>query len=56
MSAPDTNIERQKKRHKPAIWGLWGGLFLAVILIAIFVWLMSGDEVAAAVQALHLMV
>jgi hypothetical protein len=32
MSAPDTNIKKQKKRHKPAIWGLW--LSLAVVVIA----------------------
>jgi hypothetical protein len=32
MSAPDTIIKKQKKRHKPAIWGLW--LSLAVVVIA----------------------
>ncbi|APX10531.1 hypothetical protein [Tateyamaria omphalii] len=22
MSAPNTNIDRQKKRHRPALWGM----------------------------------
>lgn len=56
MSAPDTNIARQKNRHKPALWGLWGGLFLAVLMIAIATWMASGDEVAAAIDALRLLV
>ena len=56
MSAPDTNIARQKTRHKPARWGLWGGLFIAVLVIAVVAWMMSGDEVAAAIAALKLVV
>jgi hypothetical protein len=32
MSAPDTNIKKQKKRHKPAIWGIW--ISVAVVVIA----------------------
>lgn len=46
MSAPNTNIEKQKKRHKGPLGGIWFGLaFVAVLLV---VWLgyvfMSADE------------
>lgn len=56
MSAPDTNIARQKTRHRPALWGLWGGFLLAVLLTVILTWVMSGEEVAAAIEALKLVV
>ena len=32
MSAPDVNIERQKKRHRPMIRSLWVGLALIVVV------------------------
>ena len=35
MSAPETNVETQKKRHRPAIWGMAiGGVFVAIIFFA----------------------
>jgi hypothetical protein len=35
MSAPETNVETQKKRHRPAIWGMvLGGIFVAIIFFA----------------------
>lgn len=33
MSAPDTNIERQKNRHKTMVWGIWVGLAIAAVAI-----------------------
>ena len=52
MSAPNTNIEKQKKRHKGPLGGIWFGLaFVAVLLV---VWLgyvfvsADDDEPAAA--------
>ena len=36
MSAPDTNLERQKNRHKTMAWGIWVGLsFAAVVAIGL---------------------
>ena len=36
MSAPDTNIERQKNRHKTMGWGIWLGLgFAAIVAIGL---------------------
>lgn len=35
MSAPSTNVEKQKKRHRPAIWGMIaGGIFAAALFLA----------------------
>jgi hypothetical protein len=36
MSAPDTNIEKQEKQHKPALLGIKGGV-LRVALLLFFV-------------------
>lgn len=32
MSAPDVNVKRQKKRHRPAVWGIW--ISVAVVVVA----------------------
>lgn len=37
MSAPDTNIEKQKHRHRTMGWGLWIGAALAVLVGLVFV-------------------
>jgi len=35
MSAPETNVEKQRKRHRPALWGMMiGGIFAAIIFLA----------------------
>ena len=40
MSAPDTNTEKERKRHKPALWSIKGGLALAGVLLLVYVgWL-----------------
>ncbi len=39
MSAPETNIERQKRRHWPALAGIAGGfVLLALILFITSLW------------------
>ncbi len=45
MSAPDTNVEKQAKRHRPALFGLIGAVGLAAILFLVFLaWIsLSGD-------------
>ncbi|MBO6885004.1 MAG: hypothetical protein JJ869_15705 [Marivita sp.] len=32
MSAPSTNIEKQSKRHRPALWGMIAAAIFAAIL------------------------
>ncbi|MFK7763737.1 MAG: hypothetical protein AB8B62_10770 [Roseobacter sp.] len=32
MSAPDVNIERQKKRHHTMVKGIWIGLGIAIVV------------------------
>lgn len=46
MSAPDTNIDKQKKRHKPSLFGIGGAaVFGVVLLIAFITWTtMQGQE------------
>ena len=35
MSAPKTNVKKQSRRHRPAIWGMaLGGVFVAIIFLA----------------------
>lgn len=36
MSAPDTNLERQKTRHKTMGTGLWIGAGVAILVAAAF--------------------
>ncbi|WP_224816396.1 hypothetical protein [Hasllibacter sp. MH4015] len=43
MSAPDTNIERQTKRHTPSIWGISIALIAAAIA-AVFFMMWTGTE------------
>lgn len=31
MSAPDTNVEKQKSRHRPALWGIGAAVALAIL-------------------------
>lgn len=31
MSAPNTNIDRQERRHRPAIWGITIALLIALV-------------------------
>lgn len=39
MSAPNTNIDKQKKRHRPSLFGVSAAVALGLILlIAFIVW------------------
>lgn len=39
MSAPDTNVEKQAKRHKGPLRGMSGAIILAVVaILAVFAW------------------
>lgn len=39
MSAPDTNVDKQVKRHKPSLQGIAAALFLALAaLVVITAW------------------
>jgi hypothetical protein len=49
MSAPDTNVETQKKKHAGPLIGIVGGLVLAAILLVAFLFFVTdSDEGAAA--------
>ncbi len=40
MSAPDTNVEEQKKKHKTALLGIRGVMgFAGVLLLGLILWL-----------------
>ncbi len=45
MSAPDTNVEKQEKRHKPALGGMIaGGVFVALLLIGFLFFVIGGGD------------
>ena len=46
MSPPDTNIRKQTRRHKPALWGIFGALiFAAALFLGLLTWLAyNGQE------------
>lgn len=48
MSAPDTNLESQKKRHKPSLWGIGaaGAFGVAMLLVIVFVSVGANEQVA----------
>ncbi|RFP86840.1 hypothetical protein DZK27_13455 [Rhodobacteraceae bacterium 63075] len=34
MSPPDTNIEKQERRHRPALWGIAIAVVIALVFVA----------------------
>jgi hypothetical protein len=46
MSAPDTNIDKQEKQHKPALLGVKGAMIFGIVITAIlgFVLIDNGRE------------
>lgn len=47
MSAPDTNVDRQKRRHKIPLLGMGGVIAFAFVLLAgLVVWLSAGTDEA----------
>ncbi|MWD26971.1 hypothetical protein E0K89_005715 [Aquicoccus sp. SCR17] len=40
MSAPDTNVEKEEKRHKPALFGVKGSIVVVLLLfVGWLIWL-----------------
>ncbi|MEJ6389459.1 hypothetical protein [Gymnodinialimonas ulvae] len=37
MSAPDTNIDKQTRRHKPSLFGIALALIVAAVAAAVFI-------------------
>ncbi len=33
MSAPDTNTEKQEKRHRPSLWGIRGAMIFGALMM-----------------------
>ena len=33
MSAPDTNVDKQEKKHKPSLWGIRGAMLFGALMI-----------------------
>ena len=46
MSAPNTNVEKQEEKHKPALLGIKGAMiFAAALLLGLVTWLSyQGNE------------
>lgn len=54
MSAPDTNVDKQEERHKPALLGIKGAMLFGVLMVLIVIFLAvmrGGDEPAPAIDA-----
>jgi predicted tellurium resistance membrane protein TerC len=33
MSAPNTNVEKQEKRHRPSLWGIKGAMIFGALML-----------------------
>lgn len=33
MSAPDTNVEKQEKRHRPSLFGIKGAIIFGILML-----------------------
>ena len=51
MSAPDTNVETEEKKHRPSLWGIKASMIYGLGLLALFASyvVLSSDEDAAGV-------
>ncbi|XDA99474.1 hypothetical protein AB1M95_06060 [Sulfitobacter sp. LCG007] len=43
MSAPDTNIDKQKRRHRPSLIGIWVALAVAAVVVLLMIFDVFGD-------------
>ncbi|SFI40176.1 DUF2273 domain-containing protein [Jannaschia pohangensis] len=43
MSAPDTNLDRQKKRHAGPLIGIGAGIVFAIILLVVYMSNVAGE-------------
>jgi hypothetical protein len=48
MSAPNTNVEKQAKKHSGPLYGIIGGLALAAILLVALLFFVTDSEEGAA--------
>ena len=46
MSAPDRDLDQQRRRHRPALWGIWAMLIAAFVGFVVFVGGFLGEEVS----------
>ena len=45
MSAPDTNVEKQKQEHKPALLGIRGAMWTAgALMVGLLLWTASQGQ------------
>lgn len=44
MSAPKTNLDKQARRHSPALIGIGGGLAVAAVLFLIYLVLVTDPD------------
>ncbi|MFO7769917.1 hypothetical protein HAT86_06490 [Roseovarius gahaiensis] len=45
MSAPNTDVEKQEKEHKPALLGIKGAIIVAVLLLlGLITWLAAKGQ------------
>lgn len=45
MSAPDTNVEKQKEEHKPALFGIRGSMWAAgALMLGLILWIASQGQ------------
>ncbi|WP_224826175.1 hypothetical protein [Cognatishimia sp. MH4019] len=51
MSAPDTNVEKQSRRHKPALIGIAVALVFGVLIFGLNVFETVEEAPATAVEA-----
>lgn len=47
MTAPDTNVERQARRHRPSLFGIFAALAaVAVIIVIAAIWPSPEEEIS----------
>lgn len=44
MSAEDTNVEKQAKQHRPALWGMAFAVSVAGVLLVLFLFSVTDGE------------
>lgn len=44
MSAPDTDISKQSRRHRPALWGMAAAVCFAAIAFVVYLALLADPD------------
>ena len=47
MSPPDTNLSKQKRRHRPALWGMGLAILFVALLFTWFLGTQMNDDPAS---------